>query len=342
MLDNLPNEIILQILSSMPDLETLHNFLRSYPASQDLFVAFAKDIILLTIRQNYPLQIQKLICTDLCLRQNPTINLEIEESEEYLELHLDDEKISPRLETFTDPILALRHSVTVISDIEYHTQAFVASRQRKPGVARQLMPTQDPASRTELLRIRRGFWRLQFLCELLNIRNGISTHASPDDVMDAFSEKLTLWELEEMECVYYFLREQYEILKFPRNCEKEPKAIVLVSSQPPRAQRMLRSFGYKPGERSPLSLGLDCNGSTIEDFITNVFGWGSDLLDTPKTGTFWSDEVASNKPNEGWRYFDNHSQDVPGRWGCGDVARGPVLCFLNWGYCMWDKTRLEA
>lgn len=339
MLDHLPNEILLQILASMADLETLHSFLRSYPASQDLFVVFSKEILASTIRQNNPLQIQHLICTDLCMRQNP-YRLDLEELEEYLELHVENEKTPPRLENCSDPILALQHSVTVVSDIEYHVQAFISSRLRKPGVSGQSLLTQDPASPTELLRIRRGFWRLHLMCELLNIRSGTASPVPQNELMIAFVVRITPWELKEMECVYYFLREQYELLRIPDNCERDLNPSIPVASQSPRVQRMLRSFGYKPGDQSPVSFGLDCYGSDDKNVITKTLSWGQYYSWYAKARSFWSDEVVSNVPNEGWRHYDDNHEELRDGWPqCQRIT--PGHCFLTWGYCIWDKKRLE-
>ena len=67
---------------------------------------------------------------------------------------------------------------------------------------------------------------------------------SPDYI---FVEHLTNWELEEVECTHYHLREQYGLLRF--KCQNAP-----LLSQPPILQRLLINLGYRKGSLSPRNL----------------------------------------------------------------------------------------
>ena len=56
--------------------------------------------------------------------------------------------------------------------------------------------------------------------------------------------------------------------------------------------------------------------------------------------TEWPDTQDANRPNAGWEYLKNDEKAMKVREGYFGVA--PVGCFLDWGYCIWDRSRLEA
>ena len=334
-LSHIPNEILLTIMANMPDLPTLHNFITAYRLSEDLYGASYNRVLTGTIRQIESLQLQKLVCTVISLR-NHTCLTDVEDLDKYLDMHLEDENVPLMIDDISDPMSALHDIVLVSQDIEFFVNSFVTSRLREPGTHCCFIHKENPPSQTEIQRIRRGFWRLQVLCELFKfkVKGAVNpNHEVPPDC--TFAEHLANWELEEMECTYYHLHEQYDILRLPTH-----NALLL--SQPQIVQRMLLNLGYRKGDPSPKRLDSDLMGPEKDDRITHAFSWARDFFWRPPLHTAWSDMPSANVPNAGWLMYVRYGNrweklSVPVH---DEIAREPVICFQNWGYCMWDESRI--
>lgn len=182
-LSQVPNEVLIIILTNMPDLVTLHSFITAYPSSKDLYRATYKEILTGTIRQCGSLQIQKLVCIFISIRNRPG-RAGIEDVDDYLDLHLEDEDTPLVVGHLPDPMSALQDIALVIQDIEYFENSFITSRLRELGTHSCSIHIEDPSTWTERQRIRRGFWRLQVLCEFFKLRVAGAIAASYEDPPD--------------------------------------------------------------------------------------------------------------------------------------------------------------
>lgn len=99
------------------------------------------------------------------MRNRPGLN-DIENPIVCLNRLLEDQSKPLLLHDISHPKFALLDIVSVTIDIEYFEQSFIASRLRRSGKGFKAVPEEAPPSRTELRRIRRGFWPLQLLCDL--------------------------------------------------------------------------------------------------------------------------------------------------------------------------------
>ena len=100
------------------------------------------------------------------------------------------------------------------------------------------------------------------------------------------------------------------------------------------------NWGRRPGLRfSPAKSGAHI--ASAIGFYREMLGVVSLDGETHTTHTTWTDTPKANEQNAGYRYFS---------WNAGalDVAchtfwrEKPLSCFLDWGFCMWDQSRLEA
>ena len=211
----------------------------------------------------------------------------------------------------------------------------MGATQNPPILDRDTEPA--PPSPTELHRIRRAVWRLLLYSDLFHepnpkypIRNKGNQSS---DASYTFLWTLTAWELEEIECVYYHLREQMELWTSPQSSCYSPKL----------AGRLLNTFGPIRNVYHYPSKQEDCDGAEGKRHITYLTGFLRETLWAPKsyeTKTEWPDTQEANRPNAGWLYLEENYKVLNVLDGNFRIA--PVCCFLDWGYCIWDRSRLES
>ena len=343
LLGRLPNELILDIFLKMPDLVTLHNFLTAYPQARDLYQACYKKILKAVIHQLNSLQIKKLVCTVISLRNLPDL-VYIESFEEYLDSRLQGEDPALLIDDIFDPFSALRDIALITKDIECFQKSFIDRRLRQPCNASKSSKKEAPPSQIELHRINRAFWRLQLLCELFRARwsSGFLS-ASPQDTAFDYIYQLTHWELEETECAYYHLREQYSLLRTDIPTASIRLNRTPITSQPPIIQRLLLNMGHRIEAPSPLHLEVDNRTNWRFGKLYTAFKEARAVPWSQYAETEWSDIREANTPNEGWSCYFRFSGIISSSFepSEGFPRCGPVICFHNWGYCVWDKERLR-
>ena len=345
----IPNELILDILLKMPDLVTLHNFLTAYPQAQSMYRSCYKKILNTVINQLNSLQIRKLVSVVINLRNLPDL-VYIEDFEEYLDLHLEGEDPALLTQDLSDSISALRDIALVTKDIECFRKSFIDRRLRQPCSTSRSSKKEAPPSRIELHRLDRAFWRLQLLCEVFRAQwNSGFLSASPYDFASDYVDGLSHWELEETECVYYHLREQYSLLRTDIPTASIRLNRTPITSQPPIVQRLLINMGHNIEAPSPLH--LEVGNQTdwrLGEFYT-AFRRARDVPWIRDIQTEWPDNQEANTPNEGWNCYSRFSETIGSsfesseefEYSQGFPRCGPVVCFHNWGYCIWDKERLK-
>ncbi|KAL9041199.1 MAG: hypothetical protein Q9180_001441 [Flavoplaca navasiana] len=284
-----------------------------------------------------------------------------------------------QLDVLDDPLSALTDIAWIYNDSEYWTKKLLNSRCRQPQIVdEQNSYTLNPASsvtQVELYRIQRAFWRFELLSNLascetttqsavpFNIRQRTTQHImnphkhlpfstdplcvrDPPSRLWNFQKTLTHWEAEELECVYYFFVDEYEChMKNAKlaNTDGDTKT-TLVIQQSPEVRRLLLTMGFKPRAIAPKSLDSgDRRTSLDRRFFTYR------LMHTRQVRTVWSDApLGALSSNDGYKCWynnrDNQDWDIESLEApspdCTDPDRGPVVCFLRWGYCMWDAQRL--
>ena len=338
-----PNELVLNILMEMPDVVTLHNFVTAYPQSRELYRRCYKEILKTVLHRLKSLQIQKLVCTVISIRNRPDLS-DIEDFENYFDSHLEYEDSPLLIDDVTDSLVALQDIALITQDIEYFQKAFIDRRLRQPCNTSNSSRKEAPPSQIELHRINRGLWRLQLVCEIFRAQfrgGGCITYVG--DVADNFVESLTHWELEEMECTYYHVREQYSLLKSDTPAKSALCPGIPISCQPPIIQRLLINMGHSRESPSPSQLEVDDQTDWRHGDLYTAFRVAREVPWSRHIQTVWSDQQEANTPNEGWSCYFRFCETIcsffePSQ---GFPRSGPVVCFHNWGYCIWDKERLR-
>ena len=257
-LAGIPNEILLNVMTCMPDLTTLHNFVAAYPPSADLYRALYKRVLAGTLRQCEFLQIQKLACTIISIRHRDGLT-GIDDINQYLDTHLEDKNTPLLIDDIIDPHSVLRDLALIAQDIEIFIASFVDRRLREPSTSLCSMHKPSDPSSAEIHRIRRAFWRLQLLCDLFRFRAEGTIPADYEDPPDHFylEEYMNAWEVEEIECAYYHLHEQFGT--FDLKTQKVP-----IQSQLATAQRLFINLGYG---KQGLSAGVERRGVLSDRLI---------------------------------------------------------------------------
>ena len=173
----------------MPDLVTLHNFVTAYPQSQDLYQHCYKKILKTVIHRLKSLQIQKLVCAVINIRNLPDLS-DIEDPKRYFDSHLQYKDSSLVIDDITDSLLALKDIALITQDIEYF---------QKSSTYRQ--PYNSLSLSNEETHVSHALWRLQLVCEIFRAQSRSDSHStSRNDVGDRFILSLTDWDLAGMEC----------------------------------------------------------------------------------------------------------------------------------------------
>ena len=145
-----------------------------------------------------------------------------------------------------------------------------------------------------------------------------------------------------MECTYYHVREQYSLLKSDTHTNSSPRTAIPISCQPPIIQRLLINMGHDM--KSPTPKELEVDDQTPWQY-GELYSASLVARDDPwcrHIQTIWPDKQEANTLNEGWSCYSRLCRNI--RYAFkprgGFPRSGPIVCFHNWGYCIWDKNRL--
>ena len=225
-------------------------------------------------------------------------------------------------------------------------------------------------SPTELHRIRRALWRLRLYfeafyepylppaineqkqvdpsdCHLVEAQAkpaessgvwGLSYEAKCDYIRSqgVFFLKMTVWELEEVECVWYHLRHQSSTLwcRPCPHCRQHCLPDDLIGHM--RECRQHMDFG----DRLPQ---YGCNFEKACSWFRRFLEDNIRGQSTANKMATWPDPLA-REPSAGFKFImDRYPGVYPDdqRPGLG-LTRGPLIDFVEWGYCIWDRERLEG
>ena len=340
-LERLPNELLLHIIERMPNPGALYNFMKAYPRSKVVVQSHPKpqEVLMGVIqRPGMPLQLQKIICTTMAIRHRKAALVKLEK---YLETNLEGLSPPPVVACGKDLVGVLQDLVTLLNDTDTLEETFLTTRlenavqlqrTRSSGADNSETFSRPSASPTELHRIRRAFWRLQLYSDLFHHPGREFMAYEPDDIYrhGRFFEAITVWELEELECAYYHVKEQFKVWRDPNSACYAPAL----------ANRLLERFQCNKDGWD----GYDRSKRTSEAHVSNAVGFYREMLASffsNQSRTAWSDTPEASKPSAGYQYFMDNSEQL----GVGEFSyfrMSPVSCFLDWGFCMWDRSRLEA
>lgn len=344
---SLPNEISYNILSYM-DLWSLWAMVQTHPLQKLLYTARYQDLLLNALKTSLPRQFQMIASAILSLHHGEYSRKPHNEPPDDFDSWLEDDETPCAVKTLGNPFIALKDIAIIQQDIEAWTSAFIRSRCVRPstaGVQSIALGQEDPVTSSELYRIQRALWRFWFLCQLacpkkpctLRHQRHVAYMVFP------FMRNLTAWELEELECLYYFLQDEYELTKIKSQ-------VSLVSDQLPLIQRLLLMMGYMPSDAAPNSLDVESTRSGEEPLAKAAFGCR--VACSTEVLTVWSDAPFDvHEKNAGYAFYNHSMYSLAGRASplyLSEVVfsdtyydrQAPILCSLKWRYCIWDRARL--
>lgn len=334
LLHKLPNKI--DILTNSPSLTTLANLLKAYPLLEALYKINYKTILAGTMSRSFPRPLQTLVCTTINVRKPFTIQ-RFDDLDVWLDENINDAGQPLHLESLSDPLATLHAVASIDADSKMFESTFIRSCLRKPGT-RPCAVHQETPTQTERYCIQRGYWRLQLLCDLFQLRVTEISLQDPENYIEPdhlLAMKLPKWELEEVECAYHHLVKLYEETRIKtgsvQDRDSEIHRLLSHFSSPSTVSKHLDDFFV-------LTSSGDYSISEVFDMSREWCGVQS------RSRSIWQEDMAlANSPNERWNFYVRH-----GRWDVqicsrayNDVARGPLSTFHDWGFCMWDQTRFN-
>ena len=214
-----------------------------------------------------------------------------------------------------------------------------------------------PASQAELHRIRRGLWRLHlyymaFYMPYIALDEDCRGPAAmslagklqvniPALAWDysrrylnrqkGFFWQMTIWELEEMECIWYHLKQNPSLFwnGICPHCHASFLPDDLIIHNRPECQR-------GSGEACKFTSAISYFRADFEKLPHWV---NHPIISDPyKALAAWPDPLAEHA-GAGYTYAVRHGMTRvrgPG------LSRGPLDKLLNWGYCIWDCDRFES
>lgn len=232
--------------------------------------------------------------------------------------------------------------------VEYFTTAFLkATRhprpQRSPRLSRGNVDN-FPLQHAEGIRIQRALYRFQRICQMYPRITQPSQRGPTmfgEHPLGDFIRRLPSWELEELHCIYRFLISSLSFLD-------EPPYSFFIRDE--CLSKGLTAWRYK---EHVVSLGLiflwklmvaplETRMSLLKRYCGSDSHSLSDVLPLGGTNTGIGVHASSRSltiqslfgPSAGWVLFHPPSAK--------DRGRAPMDELRDWGYCFWERERLEA
>ncbi|KAL8924088.1 MAG: hypothetical protein Q9208_004225 [Pyrenodesmia sp. 3 TL-2023] len=339
----LPPEIWDMILSALPDLWTLLQLMEVFPYLTVFFTVRYREFLVDILSNSESFQISKLASYVLSVRNRTTpahepLHPDLT-SKDILRSVLENEEQPLEIPILENPLAALEDLVTLFDDTDYWTDAFIHQRCCRPRSRNAAVQgPEQRASRTELYRIRRALWRIWALCEAANSTSDSGQPTINVYAINDFFEGLAAWELEEMECLYLFLRHEYSSLDMHAT-EKRIDRPVTNYDKGPLLRRLWSIMGY--WLETHFTAALKSNAPWRILYYFAMVECRPTFYRPQKPLTVWSDAPSgANSPNAGWQFHTRDSLITP--W---PAFPTPFFIsgtgFQEWGYCIWDQDRLD-
>ena len=337
-LRDLPVEVHVLVMESLPDFSALNNFINSFPRMVRIFKGFQKRILTGVLKSSgLSLQLQKIITAIMTLRERypatpcPT--------ELFFDRFLDRKDQPIDMMKFASPIEMLRYMARTMESVNESVESFVQKR-----ILVHDMPI-FPPSDTESYRVHRAFWRFQLCYELTHPGGSVDVehNAEPPErwsrryvgnedgvpvprptkgwlscretprasLLTGFLQTLYPWEIEEINVVRFHLT------------------------------TVVNAFQYYRIAGTPDDL-RDQN-SLLQRLVIDLDNWHEDpefptdhllvanLRVSPRDSDLWHEPIWLDNP------WEAGSMNVEP-----NDLNGLQYARPQWGWCMWDVPRLQA
>ena len=344
-LDQLPPEILYNILNFIPDFISLRKFTLAFPPASELLQHSHRRIFLSVINRIEPFEYRNLVVATLAAHYNPRAKC--------CDYPLDGRKHScgkPRpldfrltISCIAHPIDAVRDMALMFQDTNNFLQTFTESCFQECGLK---AAKQKPLSARETYRIVRALWRFHFLCGMAYPKSTLQSKQRRRQLgncyalMDSLTSGLG-WEYVELECVYYHLCDRYaELADLPKGSRQKKLPL---HAQPPFVQRLATAVGFSLDNRTPDRLDSGRQGEALGyNFVQKIFAdYPIQYQNGKKQSTLWDDGFI-RKPNKGWRMLMKHQVN---QLDCAVWPIDPNRCtetkLQRRGFCIWDKVRFK-
>ncbi|KAL8889672.1 MAG: hypothetical protein Q9215_003082 [Flavoplaca cf. flavocitrina] len=344
-LDQLPPEIIVNILNVIPDFVSLRKFTLAFPPASELLKLGHRRIFLSVINRIEPFEYRNLVVATLAANYNPRAaccDYPLDGCKHFCG------KTRPLDFRFTisciaDPIQAVRDMALMFQDTVNFLNTFTEACFRECG----LRPAkQKPLSTKETHRIIRALWRFHFLCAVAYPKSTLQSKKRRPQLGDCYALMNSLtselgWEYVELECVYFHLCDRYaELADLPKWTRRKK---IPLHAQPPFVQRLATAVGFSLDNRTPDKIGSGRHGEPLRwNFVQNTFtDYPIQYKNGKKKLTSWDDGFV-RRSNKGWRMLMKQQVNQVDRavWPV-DPRRCTETSLQRRGFYIWDEVRFQ-
>ena len=338
-LRDLPTEVHVFIMESIPNFPALNNFINAVPGMAEILESFQKRIFTGVLRSSglLSLQLQKIITAIMTVReQYPATPCP---TKVFFDRYLDRKDQPVDMMKFANPIGMLRYIARTTESMNEHINSFVRMRILVHDM------TAFPLSDRESYRVQRAFWRFQLCYELTHpggsadvrhnaeaperwarryvnneesfpvprpMKGWLFGRAEPQaPLLNDFLQTLTPWEIEEISVARFHLTTKVNAFQYNR-------------------------IAGTPDD-------LRNQDSLLQKLVMDLDNWHEDP-ENPKDHLLVADLWVS--PRDHSRCHDPVWLGNPPEVGSVNVdpnnLNGLQYARAQWGWCMWDVPRLKA
>lgn len=336
-LQDLPAEMLLELMKHLPDMAALSRLFTAYPKTFILFERpTCSNEICASIANNMQPELWNAALDVLAVRSRPPIDPR--QITHFIEHHLDADVCHTQKRLHTYSLSAILDLITISESIESLTESFARDRVLGPCMQRSM-----PLSQIELHRIRRSFWRFQLCYDMCHpeemrssrehydvksrstrqyvqyqrkqpnsgrVPNSLQarSEAYRPEALSRFISNLCRWELDEIEAIRFHLAHEVNKVQYLRSCGSDDQLV----RQPVLLQRLIRDIDHWD------------TGSPEDHVLVASFRRSRYATDYPIVWNRRRDLYGASSPNTPRRsdmqaFQEGHSQ---------------------WGWCLWDEERL--
>ena len=188
-LQDLPNELITQIVHEIPGFSALHNFVGAYPLVVDIVIREQEKIFMDILEADHtPLQIQNIISTIIAFRNRYSANYL--PTEAFFHHYLEEISCTVRMATCKDPIEMLRYVARISEDVQFYARSIAQKRILDPSEHYS-----TPNSENESYLITRAIWRFLLCYELAHPYTPDTIHYSDNsEVAERWNRRYFFYE----------------------------------------------------------------------------------------------------------------------------------------------------
>ena len=335
----LPAEVLVEVMTHLPDMAALSRFFTAYPLSFFHFQPVpVSNRILNSIMNKMSPELRHPALTVLAVRSRVPIDPS-HVTTRFIEHHREADVYDAQLRLGSYEPSALLDLTTIAESIESLTESFARDRVLGPSMQHNM-----PLSPTESHRIRRAFWGFQLCYDMCHPEDTTSSRGNYEvksrstrryvqyqinqpnsknvpnwlkcrgekyrpKFLSRYLPKLSRWEHEELEAIRFHLTAEVNRVQFHRSCGSDDKLF----REPVLLQRLIRDIDH-------------WDPAISEDHI----------LVTALRQT----RYARHEPVVWDRFHHLYDASFPNT-----SHRLQIQVFQEgnpqWGWCLWDETRLE-